>query len=197
MPEESAESEKTDWLHLLSRTLPFVDIFLPSLDELLFMLDRKVFEQLQQAGGLQDYIKKEPGAGLVSQLGHRLLEMGAKIAMIKLGDCGAYLCTAGLESIIALGSCRLRPLAKRAGHRVPWGGDNWRRRLDHRRFLRRPAAGTFAGRCAHYGCSSRSMQRRSPGCAERRARLGGRPIPHPGRLGSFDSLSGTGRLGLV
>ena len=106
MPEETAESEKTDWLHLLSRTLPFVDIFLPSLDELLFMLDRKGFEQLQQAGGLQDYIKREPAAELISQLGHSLLEMGAKIVLIKLGDCGAYLCSAGVESIVDLGRAR-------------------------------------------------------------------------------------------
>lgn len=44
----ASEAGKADWEKILSRVLPFVDFFVPSAEELCFMLDRRRFEEWQQ-----------------------------------------------------------------------------------------------------------------------------------------------------
>ena len=97
----ATEAGRLDWGAILARTLPFVDLFTPSLDELLFMLDRPAFEQAMAKGGIRELLQTEPE--MLSALGERLLEMGVKIALIKLGDRGAYLRTARLEKLGDMG----------------------------------------------------------------------------------------------
>ncbi|NLE50094.1 MAG: carbohydrate kinase family protein, partial [Chloroflexi bacterium] len=64
------------------RTLPHVDLFLPSLDELAFML----------RPGLDVYARTDDT--LISALAEESLAMGAGVVVIKLGDRGLYVCTA-------------------------------------------------------------------------------------------------------
>jgi sugar/nucleoside kinase (ribokinase family) len=71
---------KTDWQVLLSRALPYVDIFLPSLDELLLMVAPDL-----QVGG--------PDPELCRSLAGDLLQKGTKMVMIKQGQNGLYLRT--------------------------------------------------------------------------------------------------------
>lgn len=97
----TTEAGRLDWGAILARTLPYVDLFTPSLDELLFMLDRPAFEQALDAGGLRRFLHHEPGR--LTSLGGRLLEMGVKVALIKLGECGAYLRTAGIDRLVRMG----------------------------------------------------------------------------------------------
>ena len=97
----TTEAGRLDWSAILARTLPYVDLFTPSLDELLFMLDRPAFEQAIHQGGFQVFLQREPGR--LTSLGERLLEMGVKVALIKLGECGAYLRTAGKDRLICMG----------------------------------------------------------------------------------------------
>lgn len=47
-PDSNSESGGIAWLKLLKHTLPHVDIFLPSLEELLFMLDREQHNALKR-----------------------------------------------------------------------------------------------------------------------------------------------------
>ncbi len=91
MPDPASESAQIDWMAILEAALPAVDVFTPSLDELLFMLDRPTY-QLVQTAGQRAVLQAQPD--LPVRLGRRLLDMGARIVLIKLGDCGAYLCTA-------------------------------------------------------------------------------------------------------
>ncbi len=79
LPDPNAES--VDWPALLARVLPHVDLFLPSLDELVWMIDRENFGRLNN--GI-------PDAAWLQVLAERVLELGAAIVVIKLGARGLY-----------------------------------------------------------------------------------------------------------
>ncbi len=76
LPDPNSEAGQVDWLTILERTLPYVDIFLPSFDEIAIMLNI-------DNHGPQD----------ISEIGQRLLEMGTGIVVLKLGSQGIYLRT--------------------------------------------------------------------------------------------------------
>jgi sugar/nucleoside kinase (ribokinase family) len=100
LPDASAESGRVDWKAILERALPYVDIFLPSLRELLFMLRREMYDHLQdQAAG-------QASPALLSELGSDLLRMGVKIVLIKLGERGVYVRTGGEPQLESLGRAR-------------------------------------------------------------------------------------------
>lgn len=83
---------RVDWAGLLRRTLKHVDFFLPSLDEAFFMLDpdgyREACAAMDERG-----LAAVCGSGQLDTLATRLLEMGAALVALKLGDQGIYLRT--------------------------------------------------------------------------------------------------------
>ncbi len=89
MPDLKGESGSVDWAGILIRTLPFVDIFVPSLEEILFMLDKPNFQELADSKDVSEFIDKHPD--ILPNLGNLLMEMGPRIVLIKNGRCGAYL----------------------------------------------------------------------------------------------------------
>jgi len=91
-PDPGSESGRADWPGLLRRALPYVDIFMPSLDETLFMLDRPWFERLGQALARGEFSDAADGA-VLAELAERLLGMGAAAVALKLGGNGLYLRT--------------------------------------------------------------------------------------------------------
>jgi sugar/nucleoside kinase (ribokinase family) len=105
MPDPAGPSGRVDWRAVLKRTLPFVDVFLPSADELLYALDRERF-------GKGETLSPSEAARLCDEL----IEMGAGVAGLKLGARGLYIRTASEE--------RLR----RAGRAAPSRPENWAKR---------------------------------------------------------------------
>ena len=88
-----------DWDGLLARVLPFVDIFVPSVEELLFMMDRRSFDKLAAEGGGEAIIRNV-GFTQLAELAQKSLARGVRAVLIKLGDRGAYLRTgAGLAGL--------------------------------------------------------------------------------------------------
>jgi len=78
-PDPNSYSGKVDWQKVLKRVLPFVDIFLPSLDEILYMLRHK--------------INKELSHDILYKISNELIDSGVGIVGLKLGDRGFYLRT--------------------------------------------------------------------------------------------------------
>lgn len=102
-PDPDGEAGKLDWNHYLENVLPHVDAFLPSIDEILFMTDRPLFDQLVAAAG-----DGNPASGLridqVRSLADKLLAMGPAMIGFKLGDEGFYLrATGDKKRLAALG----------------------------------------------------------------------------------------------
>lgn len=89
-PDPVSPAGQADWLAILRRVLPYVDVFVPSLDEISFMLWRRT--------------NPIPTAGLLTDVSGELLEMGAKMVLLKLGDRGLYLRTAGAATLGRLGA---------------------------------------------------------------------------------------------
>jgi sugar/nucleoside kinase (ribokinase family) len=96
MPDPNAPSGQANWSLILKKCLPYVDLFVPSVDELLLMLYPDTFKQVA-AGAIQIT------PTLVSGLAHELLEMGAKVVLLKAGELGLYLRTAGAKILTDLG----------------------------------------------------------------------------------------------
>lgn len=95
--DKDSEAGEADWEKILERTLPFVDFFVPSFEELCFMLDRPRFERLQvmsrAAGG--DVTKAMDIDSDVRPLAEKCLAMGAKAVLLKCGAPGMFLETSG------------------------------------------------------------------------------------------------------
>jgi len=85
-PDPESDAGKIDWAALLQRVLPHVDVVFPSVEELLFMLDRPAFDASR-------INSKIVGLKTVQRLADRLLGMGTAVAAIKLGEFGLYVRT--------------------------------------------------------------------------------------------------------
>jgi len=97
-PDPTSPGGKADWRLIFKRTLPFVDVFLPSIEEVLFMIYRPLYEQLTAQvsdGNILPLVTAE----LLSRVSQELMEMGARIVVLKLGDRGLYLRTVGKEAL--------------------------------------------------------------------------------------------------
>ena len=86
-----------DWRQYLTRVLPHVDFFLPSLDEIFFMLDPDRFHQVT-ASARGQHLAVHGGIDLLRDLTSTLLDMGVAVVGLKLGDQGIYLRTTSDEA---------------------------------------------------------------------------------------------------
>ncbi len=102
LPDPTTASGRAPWPEILGKTLPFVDIFLPSIEELLFTLWRDEYERLRADAGGPDILPLIT-PGLLGTMSGRLHEMGVAVAVIKLGWRGLYLHTADAARIAEMG----------------------------------------------------------------------------------------------
>jgi sugar/nucleoside kinase (ribokinase family) len=102
MPDPASAAGRANWHAILASTLPYVDVFLPSIEELLLMLRRPLFDQLAAQAGEEGIIEQVSPA-VVAEMGKLMLEMGAKIVGIKVGSRGLYLCTASGDKLLGMG----------------------------------------------------------------------------------------------
>jgi sugar/nucleoside kinase (ribokinase family) len=98
-----------NWRAYLARVLPAVDFFMPSLDELCFMLEREQF-QAMSAAMPNGPLAIQGGVALLRDLASTLLEMGVAVVAIKMGEEGIYLrTTANSARLQELGKLSLSP----------------------------------------------------------------------------------------
>ena len=102
LPDPSLASGRVDWRTILKSTLPYVDLFLPSAEETLYMLRRETYDSLCRAANGPDFLSLITPK-LLSDVSRELLEMGAKILCMKLGEHGLYLRTAGRSAVASIG----------------------------------------------------------------------------------------------
>jgi sugar/nucleoside kinase (ribokinase family) len=90
---------KADWKKILTNALPYVDIFVPSIEELLFMLDRTKYEELRKNNSGSDLTEIMNLERDIIPLGKTCMDLGARIVLIKCGVPGMYYCTASSEKL--------------------------------------------------------------------------------------------------
>lgn len=98
LPDLAAPAGKADWREILSSILPLVDIFVPSIEEILFMLEPQLYFQIEERAAGGDMIDAIP-AEQYGRIADKILDMGARVLLIKAGHKGAYLRTANLEEL--------------------------------------------------------------------------------------------------
>lgn len=102
LPDPTSPAGRANWPAIVGNTLPYVDIFLPSIEEILYMIRRDTYEELRrQAGGPGILPLVTPG--LLLDLSAQLIDLGAKVVGIKLGERGLFLRTAGRAALETLG----------------------------------------------------------------------------------------------
>jgi len=88
--DENTKAGKADWYGILEKTLPYVDFFLPSVEEICYMLDKEKYDALQNranGGDITEILSIEED---VVPLAEKILNMGCKFAMVKCGAKGFY-----------------------------------------------------------------------------------------------------------
>ena len=97
----NSEAGKLDWVKILGNVLPYTDFFVPSFEELCFMLDRQRYEELSVGGDMTENLDMERD---VKPLAQRCLALGCRAVLIKCGVSGMYYETADRENMAQVGA---------------------------------------------------------------------------------------------
>lgn len=103
-PDPTSPAGRADWTTICRAVMPYVDVFLPNVEETLYMLRREMYGGLSRAAGGDLLSQITPN--LLSDLSAEVLAMGAKVVGFKLGHRGLYVHTAGRSVMEALGAAR-------------------------------------------------------------------------------------------
>lgn len=101
--DERAESGKADWELILKKVLPYVDFFVPSVEELAFMINKPLYREWSERANGKD-ITEVIQLSEVQELAETLLDWGTKVVLIKCGTPGLFLATAGMDDLSLLSS---------------------------------------------------------------------------------------------
>lgn len=87
VPDPNHPGGQVDWHVILRRTLPYVDLFIPSIEEILFMLRRDDYERWKAD------VLPHVSMAYLQALADDMLKMGCAIVGFKLGTRGLFLKT--------------------------------------------------------------------------------------------------------
>lgn len=105
LPDPSSEAGQVDWVKILANVLPYVDIFLPSIEEAFFMLEPEAFLQMKRDHGgaeLIDYLTPTD----YGRIADKLLALGARMTSLKSGHRGYYFKTGPAGALEGLGAAK-------------------------------------------------------------------------------------------
>jgi len=147
-PDPHAEAGKVNWAAWLARVLPQVDVFLPSVEEGLLMVDPARYAALEENGDILPQVDGD----LLSDVAGQLVAWGAAIVGLKLGSQGIYLRTTP-------DAARMAAVAERLGLKLrAWTN----RELLAPAFSANLVGTTGAGDCAIAGFLTGLLNRLSP-----------------------------------
>lgn len=90
--DEMEDGPHQDWRAILKNAGPYLDIFAPSIEELMYYIDRKEYDRIREGGG--EYLDRINVPQDIEPLADYLLNLGIGIVVIKCGIKGIYLKTA-------------------------------------------------------------------------------------------------------
>lgn len=97
----NSDAGKAEWQVILSNLLPHVDFFVPSFEELCYMLDRPLYDTLSARGG--DMTVQEGIPEMADSLARRCLEMGCGVTLVKCGLSGMVWRAGGRDRLLQVG----------------------------------------------------------------------------------------------
>ncbi|MCR4908614.1 MAG: carbohydrate kinase family protein [Lachnospiraceae bacterium] len=90
----NSEAGRADWFSILKKVIPYTDFFVPSIEELCYMIDRERFEEWQKRAGGRDITEVIELEGDIRPLADKCMELGCKVLLLKCGAPGLYFRTA-------------------------------------------------------------------------------------------------------
>lgn len=102
-----SEAGRTDWKIILQKIMPYTDFFVPSIEELCFMIDRERFATWQERAEGGDITEVLDPQDDIRALADKCMEMGCRVLLLKCGAPGMYYRTCNAD--------RLKGLAKELG----------------------------------------------------------------------------------
>jgi sugar/nucleoside kinase (ribokinase family) len=98
LPDPESESGRIDWKETMKMILPYTDIFVPSMEEVLQIMQPGEYAEILASSVSNDIINQVL-INTIREIGRRFIDSGVKILLIKAGQWGAYLLTGDVSSI--------------------------------------------------------------------------------------------------
>ena len=98
-----SDSGKADWESIVKEVIPYVDFFVPSVEELCFLIDKPRYAEWLNQAGNKDITTILDLEHDIKPLAEKLLSWGAKVILIKCGAPGMYLRTADSSLLSSMG----------------------------------------------------------------------------------------------
>ena len=95
----NSDAGVADWEKILEKVLPYVDFFVPSVEELCYMLDRERFMEWQKRAAGRDITEILDIETDVKPLARQCMDFGTKVLLVKCGVSGMYYCTSDKLSL--------------------------------------------------------------------------------------------------
>lgn len=89
-----SEAAKQNWERILERVLPYVDFFVPSIEELGYMLAPTLYDRWQGKAAGEDVTGVLSLSEDVRPLAEKAVDLGARCVLLKCGAAGMYIKTA-------------------------------------------------------------------------------------------------------
>lgn len=100
--DSDSDAGKADWEKILIDVMPYVDFFVPSIEELCFMLDKKLFNEWQERAAGGDITEVLDIQNDITPLADKCMKLGSKVLLLKCGKRGMYLSTADENTLLKI-----------------------------------------------------------------------------------------------
>lgn len=98
----SSRAGEANWKEILKKVMPYVDFFVPSIEELCYMLDPQRYAQWEEKANGADMVECLDLETDIKPLAQMCMDLGCKVLLLKCGAPGLYLKTAGKEILEAI-----------------------------------------------------------------------------------------------
>ena len=102
LPDINSESGQINWIRIMQRVLPNVDIFMPSIEEAMFIFNYEKYKEITALAKGREFVNHIESKDIV-MLGERIIAYGCAVLAIKCGAKGLYVKTAEAERLEKMG----------------------------------------------------------------------------------------------
>jgi sugar/nucleoside kinase (ribokinase family) len=104
LPDADGYGDQVDWKAIMKEWVPLSDIMVPSAEEIFYFLYKGKFLEKKAKLGPKESVLDHMTVKEIATIGKDLINMGTAIAMVKCGNRGLYVRTAGAERLKKLGA---------------------------------------------------------------------------------------------
>jgi len=104
LPDVNSRAGQVNWSSILKDWVPLTDIMVPSAEEIFYFLYKEKFLEKKAKLGPKESVLDHMTVKEIAMLGSDLIRMGTAIAMVKCGNRGLYIRTAGKDRLAKMGA---------------------------------------------------------------------------------------------